>query len=236
MSGAARPGLPRLVLAPAGQGHEGPPGAGPRQDVVLGGGSLDDPEVCALLGALRARAGADALRPDTGLLLYSLVRARRPHVVVDHGSFWPDTSIPLATAVRDNGVGETVCWTPGRRSALRARTWLARAGLTPYARVVEHRDALPAEVSGPVDLLVLRGRQECWLAALELLEPLMRPGAQVVAAGQRALPGDYLHRVRASGHYLSFALSIGDGLEVSSRLAFPSRAAEPTRTDRGLSS
>ncbi|WP_158710216.1 O-methyltransferase [Streptomyces sp. NRRL F-5126] len=207
------------------------PGTAATQDCCL-----DDPAVEALLCALRARAGADALPRDAGRLLYSLVRARRPGVTVDYGGAWPDTAIPLAAAVRDNGTGLAVCWAPGRPAASRARAWLERAGLAPWARVLGPFGDLAAALPGPLDLLVLRGRPAAWPSALELLEPVMRPGSQVVASERHGLPGAYAHQVRASGRYLSLALPIGDGLEVSSRLAGPSRADGPTRTDPGMSS
>ncbi|MCF3963794.1 class I SAM-dependent methyltransferase, partial [Streptomyces fuscigenes] len=235
----------RPVLVLAARHTDAPTAGGParpaRRDTgAVGntaiGGGLDDPAVGALLCALRAQAGAEALPRDIGGLLYSLVRVRRPGVTVDHGGAWPDTAVPLAAAVRDNGSGHLVCRAPGRSAAGRTRAWLERAGLTPWARVLGPFADLAASLPGPLDLLVLRGRPDTWRATLELLEPMMRPGTQVVAGSRHALPDDYLHRVRSSGRYLSLALPIGDGLEVSSRLAHPSRATLPPRTDPGTSS
>jgi hypothetical protein len=75
-----------------------------------------------------------------------------------------------------------------------------------------------ADLSGPVDLVFLDGRNDLYLDVLRLLEPVLAPDALVLAdlsAGDPDL-GPYLDHVRdADGAYRSLTLPPEPGLEVS---------------------
>jgi predicted O-methyltransferase YrrM len=92
--------------------------------------------------------------------------------------------------------------------------------------------ALPSRLAGkrPIELLFLDGRPDQYLAYLQAAEPLLGPGAIVVADnagvfGQGGLK-KYLDYVRSSGKYrsefrestLEWRDDVADGLEVSTLL------------------
>ncbi|MGW6918026.1 O-methyltransferase [Kitasatospora sp. NPDC054939] len=160
------------------------------------------------------------LHPDTGSLLYVLVRTLRPTRVVEFGTSFGASLIWIAAALRDNGNGGTVIGSELHPvKTVRARDNLARAGLAEHAVVLEGdaRTTL-ARIEGPVDLVLLDGWKDLYLPVLHLLEPALRPGALVVADNLPLLPDDYLAHVRTPANgYASASLTVGDGLELSTR-------------------
>ena len=142
-----------------------------------------------------------APRPSQGEFLYLICRASAARRIVGFPTSAGAMAIYCAAAVRDNGGDGVVISSdhrPGRIEA--ARNNLVDAGLD---RLVELRhgdplDALP-DVAGPVDVAYLDGWPELGapsraLRALELLRPVLRPGALVINDGQEP---DYLDHVRA---------------------------------------
>lgn len=92
----------------------------------------------------------------------------------------------------------TTSWTSGRGDAL----------------------ATLSDVSGPVDLLFLDGRNDLYLPVLRLLEPLLAHDALVVADLSADDPDlqPYLEHVRAArGRWTSLTVPLGAGVEVSLR-------------------
>ena len=162
------------------------------------------------------------VEPESGDLLYSLVRAARPATVVEFGTSFGISTIYLAAAVRDNGSGLLVGTELSADKASRARANLAEAGLADVAEILQG-DALDrlAGLPGPVGFVLLDGWKDLYLPVLRLLEPAMAPGALVFAddtvrfAGQLA---GYLGYVRdpASG-YVSVPFPAGDGAELRCR-------------------
>ncbi|MGW4891655.1 O-methyltransferase [Kitasatospora sp. NPDC004240] len=160
------------------------------------------------------------LHPDTGSLLYVLIRALRPARVVEFGTSFGASLIWIAAALRDNGDGGTVIGSELHPvKTVRARDNLARAGLADHATVLEGdaRQTL-ARIDGPVDLLLLDGWKDLYLPVLRLLEPSLRSGSLVLADNLPLLPQDYLDHVRTPAHgYASASLPVGDGIELSTR-------------------
>lgn len=184
-----------------------------------------------LLRPAPAEDTGEPVSPEVGRLLYSLVRSMRPACVVAYGGV-PDGALEaLAAGVRANCTGRVSGYLPHRRSAIAARTRLATADLTEWAEI---RDADlheigrgPAGPPLPVDLALLDCPPGGLLPALAALERRMRPGTIVLAVGPTQA-GPYLDRVRDGSDYLSIALPIGAGLEVSTRLT-PAPATGPFR-------
>ncbi|MEV1065360.1 AMP-binding protein [Streptomyces sp. NPDC050263] len=175
-----------------------------------------------LIGPARPEGPGEPAGPEICRLLYALVRSMRPESVVEFGGGIADALDQLAAGARANGAGRVTGFLPDPRRASSARARLTLLGLTPWADV---RDAGVHELgrgpagaaAAPVDLALLDCRPDLALPALTALEPWLRPGSIVIAVG-RAATGAYLDRVRDGADYLSIALPVGAGLEVSTRL------------------
>jgi predicted O-methyltransferase YrrM len=170
----------------------------------------------------RAEAFQDVYIPisaDAGRLLYALVRAIRPQTVVEFGTSFGISTIYLAAAVTDNGMGQVITTELSSKKAAAARANLEEAGVARPVQVLEG-DALQtlAGVSGPVGLVLLDGWKNLCLPVLRLLEPVLAPGALVAADDitHEGMAG-YLDFIRdpANG-YISVAFPIEDGMEISS--------------------
>jgi predicted O-methyltransferase YrrM len=160
--------------------------------------------------------------PETGRLLYSLIRAARPQTVIEFGSSFGISTIHLAAAVADNGTGRVISTELNPAKAERARDHLAEAGLAGVTEIItgDARQTLAA-VPGPVGFVLLDGWKQLYLDLLHLLEPALAPGALVAADDTDSFAwvlADYLAYVRdpANG-YVSTRFPIGDGLELSLR-------------------
>jgi predicted O-methyltransferase YrrM len=199
------------------------------QDSDEAGLALISAQHAEILGSGTARERAELfgalyipVAPETGQLMYSLIRTGRPATVVEFGTSFGIGTIHLAAAVRDNGAGRVITTELNAAKAQRAREHLAEAGLADVAEVVIG-DALQtlADLGGPVGFVLLDGWKEIYLDMLRVLEPQLSPGAMVVAddteSFARALAG-YLDYVRDEANgYVSVAFPVGDGVEVSCR-------------------
>ncbi|WP_405456581.1 AMP-binding protein [Streptomyces sp. NBC_00101] len=174
-----------------------------------------------LVGPARPEAPGEPAGPEIGRLLYSLVRSMRPQAVVGFGGGIADALDQLAAGARANGTGRITGFLPDPRRAAAARARLTALALTRWAAVreagVHGLGRPPPDEPAAVDLALLDCRADLALPALTALEPRLRPGSIVIAVG-RAATGPYLDRVRDGEEYLSIALPVGPGLEVSTRL------------------
>lgn len=176
--------------------------------------------------SLTARERADLAQdiympvsPEGGRLLYSLVRAARPETVVEFGTSFGISTMHLAAAVTDNGTGRVVSTELSGRKAAAARENLAEAGLAQVVTILEG-DALDtlASLTGPVGLVLLDGWKDLYLPVLALLQPLLTPGALVVADDSSfADVASYLAHVRDPRNgFVSVEFPVDDGMEISS--------------------
>uniref|UniRef100_A0AAU3GV77 Class I SAM-dependent methyltransferase n=1 Tax=Streptomyces sp. NBC_01401 TaxID=2903854 RepID=A0AAU3GV77_9ACTN len=156
-----------------------------------------------------------------GKLLYNLVRATKPSVVVEFGTSYGISTLHLAAAVRDNGAGQVVTTEMNGTKASAARDTFDATGLDDVITVLEG-DALQtlAELRQPVDFLFLDGWKDLCLPVLQLLEPYIAPGTLVVADDVNLSSlGPYLDHVRDTANgYHSVTFPVEDGLEISCRL------------------
>lgn len=173
---------------------------------------------------------ADALRdyylpvtPESGLLLYTLVRASKPQTIVEFGMSLGLSTIHLAAAVRDNGVGHVITSELSAAKVAAATATFAEVGLADVI-TVEEGDALQTlgALGDPVNFVLLDGWKELYIPVLKLLEPKLSSGALVVA-DNTGMPDTqpYLDYVRdpASG-FVSVAFPVRDGndaMEISCR-------------------
>nr|MDT0525794.1 class I SAM-dependent methyltransferase [Streptomyces sp. DSM 41633] len=136
-----------------------------------------------------AQERADALSdiympvtPEAGRLLYSLVRATKPAIIVEFGMSFGLSALHLASAVRDNGSGRVYTTELSATKIASAKQTFAETGLDDVITVLEG-DALETlkSVTGDIGFVLLDGWKELYLPVLELLEPQLIPGALVVA-------------------------------------------------------
>lgn len=207
--------------------------------------TLSEPHVHALLGRLFAAAALDDGSPldgsetasaqeladaaaaiympvseSGGDLLYSLVRASRPDIVVEFGTSFGISTIFLAAAVKDNGTGHVFGTEMSAAKVAAAQGNIAEAGLADVVTVLPG-DALRtlADIPGPIGLVLLDGWKDLCLPILKLLEPKLTSGALVVADDSTfPVMADYLAYVRdpANG-YVTVSFPVEDGMEISCR-------------------
>jgi predicted O-methyltransferase YrrM len=152
-----------------------------------------------------------------GELLYLLVRAARPALVVEFGASHGISTLYLAAALDETG-GRLVTTEIRPAKAAATADNLRRARLD---GVVELRvgDALETlrELPGPVGLAFLDGRNDLYLDVLRLLEPQLREGALVVADLSPDDPDlvPYVDYVRTA--FTRIPVSAAPGFEISTR-------------------
>ena len=160
--------------------------------------------------------------PESGRLLYSLVRASRPATVVEFGMSFGISAIHLASAVRDNGTGRVVTTELSETKIASAKQTFATTGLDDVITILEG-DALStlADLDGSVDFVLLDGWKDLYRPVIELLEPRMPAGVLVVADNASAPDmAPYLDYVRDPGNgYVSFNFLVrdSDSMEISCR-------------------
>ncbi|MEV4348326.1 class I SAM-dependent methyltransferase [Actinoplanes sp. NPDC049596] len=153
-----------------------------------------------------------------GDLLYALARAARPQTVVEFGTSYGISTLYLAAAVRDNGIGHITATELSATKVKAARAHIEEAGLSDLVTVLEG-DALTTlgTVEGPIGLALLDGWKEMCLPVLRLLEDRLAPGALIVADDSTFdSMSNYLSYVRnpANG-YVSIDFPVEDGMELS---------------------
>ncbi|HEX3959210.1 MAG TPA: class I SAM-dependent methyltransferase [Trebonia sp.] len=159
--------------------------------------------------------------PASGRLLYSLVRAARPAIVVEFGTSFGISTLHLAAAVRDNGTGRVITTELSAAKARAARETFTATGLDDMITLL-HGDAREtlAGLGTPAGVVLLDGWKDLCLPVLRLLEPSLPPGALVIA-DDIDLEGlqPYLDYVRAPGSgYENVTFADGDeGMEISCR-------------------
>ncbi|MDP9255279.1 MAG: class I SAM-dependent methyltransferase [Actinomycetota bacterium] len=181
------------------------------------GARVSTAEKYALYGA----APPLAVSPQVGELLYLLTRARRPLNAVEFGTSHGISTIYLAAALRDAGVGSLISSELLAEKAEAARTNLVAAELDDLVEILAG-DALETlrDVRRPVELVFLDGRNDLYMEVLRLLEPALARDALVLADLSPDDPDlvPYLSYVRAEGSgYASLTVPLGAGLEVSLR-------------------
>jgi predicted O-methyltransferase YrrM len=174
----------------------------------------------------RADALSDIYMPVTreaGRLLYSLVRATKPQIVVEFGMSFGLSALHLASAVRDNGFGRVVTTELSAAKVEAATKTFAETGLDDVITVLAG-DALETlkTVEGDIGLVLLDGWKELYLPVVKLLEPQLATGALLVADNtSMADTQPYLDYVRDSDNgYLSvnFSARDSDSMEISCRV------------------
>ncbi len=130
-----------------------------------------------------------AVAPDVGELLYLLAYGRRARTIVEFGASLGVSTIYLASAISDHGVGSVITTEVRPEKARLARASLTEAGLD---GVVELREGdarvTLRDLAGEVELLFLDGWNDLYLPILGRVEPRLAPGALVAADMSRDDP------------------------------------------------
>jgi predicted O-methyltransferase YrrM len=172
------------------------------------------------LSSLRDRAFM-AVAPEVGRLLYTLVRARRPLLIVEMGTSFGLSGIHLASALVDNEHGRLVTAEQSAAKAEQATRHFEEAGI---ARVIEVRQGDAFETLRDVqdvDMLVLDGWKPLYLPLLKQLEPVLARNCLVVADDVTSMSeqlAPYLSYVRDPRNgFVSSEIPLDDGVEISVR-------------------
>ena len=176
----------------------------------------------AMTAQEHADAAAEIYMPvsaASGRLLYTLVRAARPALVVEFGTSFGISTLHLAAAVRDNGTGRVITTELSAAKARAARETFAATGLDDVITLLagDARETLVDLPASP-GVVLLDGWKDLCLPVLRLLEPSLEPGALVIAddIDQQDLR-PYLDYVRApDSGYVNVTFPDGDeGMEIS---------------------
>jgi predicted O-methyltransferase YrrM len=160
-----------------------------------------------------------AIKPEVEDLLYLLACISRPERVVEFGASHGISTIYLAAALRDAGAGSLITTEILPAKAAATARNLADAGLADIVeiRIGDARQTLQ-DVTGPIDLVFLDGRNDLYVPVLQILEPALGDGA-IIAADLSFDDPDlvpYLDHIReANGSYATFSIPLDAGLEVS---------------------
>ena len=122
--------------------------------------------------------------PETGRLLYLLVRAIKARIVVEFGTSFGLSTVHLAAAVKDNGGGRVIGSEFETAKVARAKENVALAGLSEFVEVREGdaTETLAHDLPPSVDFLLLDGAKVLYPAILRLVEPRLHTGSLVVAS------------------------------------------------------
>lgn len=162
-----------------------------------------------------------SVAPDSGRLLYSLVRALKPATIVEYGMSYGISTLHLAAAVRDNGTGRIITTEMSSRKLAAARATFAEAGVSDLITILEGdaRTTLKT-ISEPVQFVLLDGWPDLDLTVIKLLEPVLATGALIVGDNVNLDPTHaYLDYVRAPENgYVSSPLALDKGLDLAVRV------------------
>jgi predicted O-methyltransferase YrrM len=158
------------------------------------------------------------ITPDTGRLLWILVRSARASRILEVGTSNGYSTIWLADAARAAG-GRVVTLEANAGKLALARGNFERAGVADVVDIVEGpaADTLRS-LPGPFDFVFLDADRASYATYLDLVVPRLVPGGLLVAdnvvshAGELA---DYLARVKSHPSLFSVTVPVGNGEEVA---------------------
>lgn len=158
------------------------------------------------------------ITPETGRLLWLLVKATAAARVLEVGTSNAYSTIWLADAARlVGGRVTTLEYDTAKLEA--ARSNLARAGLLEHVEIIAGRaaDSLAA-LAGPFDLIFLDADRESYLGYLASIVPMLRSGGLLVTDNATShvheLEG-FLAAVESHPQLFAVTLPIGNGEQVA---------------------
>jgi predicted O-methyltransferase YrrM len=179
-----------------------------------------------LYGVL-ARKAYLPVTPEFGRLLYLLARSMKAKTIVEFGTSFGISTIHLAAALRDSGGGVVIATEYEPSKAERARKNFEAVELADLIdlRVGDALETLRDGNEKAIDLVLLDGPKDLYLAVLKLLEPKLRINAVVAADNTKDMSeamASYLEYVRDGRNgYISVDLPVDHGNEISLRIGTP---------------
>jgi predicted O-methyltransferase YrrM len=161
------------------------------------------------------------ITPDTGRLLWILVRARGATRILEVGTSNGYSTIWLADAARETS-GRVITLERNPEKIALARANLAEAGLTEYVDLYEGNAAdTLVQLSGPFDFVFLDADRPQYLRYFELVFPRLASGGLLVADNVISHAQEltaYLASVKSHPGLFSMTVPIGKGEEISLKL------------------
>lgn len=161
------------------------------------------------------------ITPETGRLLWIMVRATRATRILEVGASNAYSTIWLADAARETG-GRVITLELNPEKVKLARENLARAGVADRVEIRQGRAAETlAAIPGPFDFVFLDADRSSYRTYLELVVPKLARGGLLVADNVTSHPQElveYLTLVKSHPGLFSVTVPIGNGEEVSLKL------------------
>jgi len=162
------------------------------------------------------------ITPDTGRLLWIMIRTAGSSRILEVGTSNAFSTIWLADAARETAGRVTTLEMNPNKIAL-ARENLAKAGLADRVDIREGPAATTLrDLPGPFDFVFLDADRPSYLTYLELVVPKIVPGGLLVAdnvVSHASELQDYLARVKSHPALFSVTVPVGNGEEISFKLA-----------------
>jgi len=162
------------------------------------------------------------ITPDTGRLLWILVRSTRATRILEVGTSNAYSTLWLADAVRGTG-GRVITLERDPNKVRMARENVNRAGVGDRIEIVEGSAAESLRaLPGPFDLVFLDADRANYLTYLELVVPKLVGGGLLVADNVTSHAQElqeYLARVKWHPELFSVTVPIGNGEEIALKLA-----------------
>jgi caffeoyl-CoA O-methyltransferase len=167
------------------------------------------------------------IMPDVGRLLHTLVLATRPRSIIEIGTSGGYSTIWLATAARDVGANVTTLEIDPVKVRM-ADANLREAGVEDIATIAEG-DAFAwlRTRTEPVDFVFLDAEKEDYGAFLELVVPLLRSGAVLIADNLLSHAEDlapFRERALAHPQLSALVVPVGRGELLAVKLGTPTPA------------
>jgi len=168
-----------------------------------------------------------ALERPKAEFCFNVCRALRARRIVEAGTSFGVSTLYLAAAVRansaeDGGAGLVIGTEHEASKAAAARQHFAEAGLTDFIDLRE--GDLPgtlADLSGPIDFMLIDIWTAVALPALKQVAPHLRPGAVIVCDNTtlyREAYRDYFNYVTESNGFSTMTLPFDGGLEFTVKI------------------
>jgi len=162
------------------------------------------------------------ITPETGRLLWIMIRTAGASRILEVGTSNAFSTIWLADAARETGGRVTTLEMNPDKITL-ARENLVKAGLTDRVEIIQGPAANTLrDIPGPFDFIFLDADRPSYLMYLELVVPKLVPGGVLVADNVVSHAGelqDYLARVKSHPALFSVTVPVGNGEEISFKLA-----------------
>jgi len=162
------------------------------------------------------------ITPETGRLLWIMIRTAGASRILEVGTSNAFSTIWLADAARETG-GRVTTLEMNPDKITRARENLVKAGLAERVEIIEGPAATTLrDIPGPFDFIFLDADRPSYLTYLELVVPKLVPGGLLVADNVVSHAGelqDYLARVKSHPALFSVTVPVGNGEEISFKLA-----------------